>query len=106
MWKRARKWQGIPTGITQNVEDLLASADARAIINNSSSIYMLNQSAMDRLALQDLLKLSDNDLEFITNVERGRGLIKTSKSVIPFMDDFPENTKLFKIMTTKPTNDQ
>lgn len=102
VWKRARKWQGIPTGITQNVEDLLASADARAIINNSSFIYMLNQSAMDRLALQDLLKLSDNDLEFITNVERGRGLIKTSKSIIPFMDDFPANTKLFQIMTTKP----
>lgn len=106
VWKRARKWQGIPTGITQNVEDLLASADARAIINNSSFIYMLNQSAMDRLALQDLLKLSDNDLEFITNVDRGRGLIKTSKSVIPFMDDFPEHLKLFKIMTTKPANDQ
>lgn len=102
VWKRARKWQGVPTGITQNVEDLLASADARAIINNSSFIYMLNQSAMDRLALQELLKLSDNDLEFITNVERGRGLIKTSKAVIPFMDDFPSNTKLFQIMTTKP----
>lgn len=102
IWKRARKWQGVPTGITQNVEDLLASADARAIINNSSFIYMLNQSAMDRLALQDLLKLSDNDLEFITNVERGRGLIKTSKSIIPFMDDFPKNTELFTIMTTAP----
>ena len=102
IWKRARKWQGVPTGITQNVEDLLASADARAIINNSSFIYMLNQSAMDRLALQDLLKLSDNDLEFITNVERGRGLIKTSRSIIPFMDDFPKNTELFKIMTTAP----
>lgn len=102
IWKRARKWQGVPTGITQNVEDLLASSDARAIINNSSFIYMLNQSAMDRIALQDLLKLSNNDLEFITNVERGRGLIKTSKSVIPFMDDFPKETKLFQIMTTAP----
>ena len=102
IWKRARKYQGVPTGITQNVEDLLQSPDARTIINNSSFIYMLNQSRQDRNMLKDLLKLSDNDMEYVTNVDPGHGLIKTSKSVIPFEDRFPEDTELFKIMTTKP----
>lgn len=102
IWKRARKWQGVPTGITQNVEDLLISSDARAIINNSSFIYMLNQSSMDRASLQELLFLSDSDLEYITNVDRGHGLIKTSKSIIPFVDNFPTNTELYQLMTTTP----
>lgn len=102
VWKRARKWQGVPTGITQNVEDLLQSSAARAIINNSSFVCMLNQSLMDREMLKELLHLSDNDMEFVTNVESGRGLIKTGKSVIPFEDRFPSDTELFKVMTTKP----
>ncbi len=102
VWKRARKWQGVPTGITQNVEDLLQSPAARAIINNSSFVYMLNQSLMDREMLKELLHLSDNDMEFVTNVESGRGLIKAGKSVIPFEDKFPQDTKLFEIMSTKP----
>lgn len=106
VWKRARKWQGVPTGITQNVEDLLASPDARAIINNSSFVYMLNQSMMDRAMLKEILNLSDNDLEFVTNVEPGHGLIKTGKQAIPFEDKFPTNTKLYKVMTTKADNDQ
>lgn len=101
IWKRARKWQGVPTGITQNVEDLLLSPAARAIINNSSFVYMLNQSAMDRAALQDILKLSDNDMEFVTNVEKGHGLIFNGKQAIPFEDQFPSNTQLFKVFTTK-----
>lgn len=102
VWKRARKWQGVPTGITQNVEDLLQSPAARAIINNSSFVYMLNQSLMDREMLKELLHLSDNDMEFVTNVESGRGLIKAGKSVIPFEDKFPQDTKLYEIMSTKP----
>ena len=102
VWKRARKWQGVPTGITQNVEDLLNSPAARAIINNSSFVYMLNQSLMDRTMLKELLHLSDNDMEFVTNVDSGRGLIKAGKSVIPFEDKFPTDTKLFEVMTTKP----
>lgn len=105
VWKRARKFQGVPTGITQNVEDLLASPDARAIINNSSFVYMLNQSMMDRAMLKEILSLSDNDLEFITNAETGHGLIKTGKQVIPFEDNFPKNTKLYQIMTTKAEDD-
>lgn len=105
VWKRARKFQGVPTGITQNVEDLLASPDARAIINNSSFVYMLNQSMMDRAMLKEILTLSDNDMDFITNAEAGHGLIRTGKQVIPFSDNFPKNTKLYKIMTTKAEDD-
>ena len=106
IWKRARKWQGVPTGITQNVEDLLNSPAARAIINNTNFVYMLNQSLMDRSMLKDLLNLSDNDIEFVTNVESGRGIIRAGKSVIPFEDKFPQNTELFKIMDTKPKDSE
>lgn len=105
IWKRARKFQGVPTGITQNVEDLLNSSEARAIINNSSFVYMLNQSALDRTMLADLLKLSENDVEFITNVEPGHGLIYNGRQAIPFVDRFPVDTQLFKVMTTKAAED-
>ena len=105
IWKRARKWQGVPTGITQNVEDLLNSSEARAIINTTSFVYMLNQSLMDRNMLQDLLHLSDNDMEYVTNADRGHGLIKSGKSVIPFEDEFPSNTELYTIMSTNPNDD-
>lgn len=101
VWRRARKFQGVPTGITQNVEDLLNSPAARSIINNTSFIYMLNNSAMDRSMLAELLKLSENDVEFITNAEPGHGLIYNGKQTIPFTDEFPKNTKLYKIMSTK-----
>ena len=104
VWKRARKWQGVPTGITQNVEDLLNSSEARAIINNSSFVYMLNQSMMDKSMLVNLLHLSDSDAEFITNVEPGHGLIYNGKQAIPFEDRFPKDTALYKVMTTKPTD--
>lgn len=102
IWKCARKFLGVPTGLTQNVEDLLLSPAARAIINNSSFVYMLNQSAMDRSMLQDILHLSDNDVEFITNAERGHGLIYNGKQAIPFENDFPTNTQLYKIYSSKP----
>lgn len=105
VWKRARKFQGVPTGITQNVEELLNSPAARAIINNTSFVYMLNQSAMDRNMLQELLKLSDNDMEYVTNVEKGHGLIFNGKQAIPFEDNFPKNTELYKIMSTNPNDD-
>jgi type IV secretory pathway VirB4 component len=99
-WKRARKFQGVPTGITQNVEDLLNSPAARAIINNTSFIYMLRQSSMDRGMLQELLHLSSGDLSFITNVERGHGIIYMNGHTVPFEDKFPQDTKLYKIMST------
>lgn len=105
VWKRARKWQGIPTGITQNMEEMLSSPAARAIINNSSFVYMLNQSKIDRDILQDILKLTDADMEYVTNAEVGSGLIYTGKQTIPFVDHFPEDTKLFQLYTTKPEED-
>ena len=101
IWKRARKWQGVPTGITQNVEDLLQSPAARAIINNSSFVYMLNQSSMDRAMLAEILHLSANDIEYVTNVEPGHGLIYTGKQAIPFVDNFPKDTQLYKVMSTR-----
>lgn len=104
VWKRARKWQGVPTGITQNVEDLLASSQARAIINNSSFVYMMNQSKMDRDMLAQLIGLTENDIQYITNADIGSGLIYTGKQSIPFKDVFPKNTELYKVMTTKPTD--
>ena len=102
IWKRARKFQGVPTGITQNVEDLLQSPAARGIINNTNFIQMLNQSMLDRQALEQLLHLSESDMQYITNVDAGRGLIHFGNGTIPFKDQFPSDTELYKIMSTKP----
>lgn len=102
LWKRCRKYQGVLTGITQNVEDLLNSPAARSIINGSSFVYMLNQARMDRDMLAELIGLSDNDLEYITNADSGCGLIYTGKQTIPFTNRFPEDTELYKILSTKP----
>ena len=106
VWKRCRKYSGCPCGITQNVEDLLASTEARAIINNSSFVYMMNQSMMDRNMLGELLNLTEADKEFITNVDAGCGLIYTGKQAIPFKDSFPTDTKLYKLLSTNPNDDE
>ena len=100
VWKRARKWQGIPTGITQNMEEMLSSPEARAIINNSSFVYMLNLARQDRIILQDILKLTDADMEYVTNAERGCGLLYTGKQTVPFQDRFPQDTKLYELYST------
>jgi len=102
VYKRARKWQGIPTGITQNVGDLLASPQVVAILNNCDFIMMLNQSPMDKMQLAQLLNISPTQLSYITNSDPGQGLIYTGKSIVPFIDKFPTNNKLYKVMTTKP----
>ena len=102
VWKRARKWQGVPTGITQDVGDLLNSSAAVPIINNSSFVYMLNQAMINREILAKILHLTENDMEFITNVDPGSGIIYTGKQSIPFTDKFPKNTKLYQVMSTKP----
>lgn len=104
VWKRARKWQGVPTGITQDVGDLLSSNAATTIINNSSFVYMLNQAMINREILAKILHLTENDMEFITNVEAGSGIIYTGKQSIPFTDHFPFDTKLYQIMSTKPAD--
>lgn len=101
VWKRARKYYGVPTGITQNMDELLASSEARAVINNTSFVYMLNLSLMDRNVLQEILHLSKGDMEYVTNVEAGHGLIYTGSQCLPFEDEFPKTTELYKIMSTK-----
>ncbi|MBP3782085.1 MAG: DUF87 domain-containing protein [Butyrivibrio sp.] len=100
VWKMARKWMGVPTGIMQNTEDLLRTADTRAIINNSSMIIILNEPLMDRQNLQELLSLSNSQVEYINNAEKGHGLIYTGKIAVPFGFDFPKNTKLYSLLTT------
>ena len=90
------------TGITQNVDDLLQSHTARTMLANSEFIIMLNQASTDRLELAKLLNISDLQMSYITNVEAGHGLIKVGSSLVPFANKFPKNTKLYKLMTTKP----
>lgn len=104
MWKRCRKYDADFTGITQNVEDLLASALARTMLANSEFVIMLNQAPTDSEQLARLLKISDMELEYVTNANEGCGLIKVGKSIIPFEDKFPEDTELYKLMNTKPGN--
>lgn len=102
LWKRARKWGAIPTGITQNVEDLLKSDTARTMLSNSEFLLLLNQAYSDKIQLQELLNISDTQLNYVTNVEAGKGLIRAGENIIPFVDNFPKNTKLYKMMTTNP----
>lgn len=102
LWKRVRKYGAFATGITQNVGDLLQSHTAKAMLANSEFIVMLNQASTDRLELAKLLNISDLQLSYITNVDAGHGLIKVGSSLVPFANKFPRNTKLYKLMTTKP----
>ncbi|MEK4120599.1 ATP-binding protein [Paenibacillus sp. FSL W8-0919] len=101
LYKRARKWGGVPTGITQNVEDLLKSELARRMLSNSDFLMMLNQATSDRNELAALLNISDTQLSYVTNSDSGQGLLFIGNSIIPFTDKFPKNTKLYKMMTTK-----
>ena len=102
LWKRVRKYGAYATGITQNVDDLLQSHTARTMLANSEFLIMLNQASTDRLELAKLLNISDRQLSYITNVDAGHGLIKVGSSLVPFANKFPKNTKLYKLMTTKP----
>lgn len=103
IWKRFRKWGGIPTGITQNVKDLLASQEIENIFENSDYIYMLNQAAGDREILAKKLGISPHQLSYVTQSGEGEGLLFYGNVILPFQDRFPKDTKLYGIMTTKPT---
>ena len=96
-----RKYGACCTGVTQNVEDLLRNDLARTMLANSELIIRLNQAGTDRLKLTKLLNISDQQLSFIANVEAGRGLLKIENALIPFINNFPKNTELYKLMTTK-----
>ena len=102
IWKRFRKWGGIPTGITQNVKDLLSSREIENIFENSDYIYMLNQAQGDRQILAKQLNISPHQLSFVTNSGEGEGLLFYGRTIIPFKDKFPKDTMLYRIMTTKP----
>jgi len=102
LWKRVRKYGAFCTGITQNVDDLLQSHTARTMLANSEFIVMLNQASTDRIELAKLLNISDLQLSYITNVAAGNGLVKVGSSLVPFSDSFPRNTKLYRLMSTKP----
>ncbi len=102
IWKRFRKWGGIPTGLTQNVGDFLKSEEIEGILGNSDFIYLLNQNAKDQSILADKLGLSEKQLMHVTNSEPGSGLILFDNVVIPFVDRYPSDTKTFRIMNTKP----
>ena len=106
LWKQARKWMGAPTGITQNTEDLLTSPAARAIINNTALVILLKQAEMDQEVLAQILHLDKTDLKYVNNVKPGSGLIVTDSLVIPFYDEFPSNTKCFKLLDTSPNDDK
>ena len=101
-WRQFRKRNAYPTAITQNVEYLLSSVDASTMLSNSEFIVMLNQAATDRKELAKLLNISDEQMSYITNSEAGCGLIRYGSSLVPFINQFPTNTKLYKLMTTKP----
>ena len=102
IWKRFRKWGGIPTGITQNIKDLLASREIENIFENSDFIYMLNQASGDRQILAKQLNISPYQLSYVTNSGEGEGLLFYGNIIIPFKDRFNKNLKLYELMTTKP----
>ena len=102
IWKRFRKWGGIPTGITQNVKDLLASREIENIFENSDFIYMLNQASGDRQILAEHLNISPTQLSYVTNSNEGEGLLFYGNTIIPFRDKFDKNTTLYSLMSTRP----
>ena len=101
IWKRFRKWGGIPTGITQNVKDLLSSREVENIFENSDYIYMLNQASGDRQILAKHLNISPHQLSYVTHSGEGEGLLFYGSVILPFVDRFPKDTELYRIMTTK-----
>ena len=102
IWKRFRKWGGIPTGITQNVKDLLSSREVENIFENSDFVYMLNQAGGDRQILAKQLGISTHQLSYVTHSGEGEGLLFYGSTILPFVDHFPKNTELYRIMSTKP----
>ena len=102
IWKRFRKWGGIPTGITQNVKDLLSSREVENIFENSDFVYMLNQASGDRQILAKQLNISPHQLSYVTHSGEGEGILFYGDVILPFADKFPKDTELYRIMTTKP----
>ena len=106
IWKRFRKWGGVPTGITQNVKDLLASPEIENILENSDYICMLNQAPGDRQILAKKLNISPHQLSYVTQANEGEGLLFYGNVIVPFVDRFPKDTEMYRLMTTKPNEIQ
>ena len=102
IWKRFRKWSGVPTGITQNVKDLLSSREVENIFENSDFVLMLNQAGGDQAILAKQLTISPQQMKYVTHAEAGEGLLFYGNVILPFIDRFPTNTELYRVMTTKP----
>jgi len=103
IWKRFRKWGGVPTGITQNIKDLLSSEKIENIFDNTDFVYMLNQASGDREILGEKLHISEEQLKYVENSGQGEGLIRFGKIILPFVDSFSTDTEMYRLMTTKPT---
>ena len=101
IWKRFRKWGGIPSGLTQNVKDLLASREIENIFENSDFVYMLNQANGDRQILAKQLNISPHQLSYVTHSGEGEGLLFFGNVILPFVDHFPKDLELYRILTTK-----
>jgi len=104
IWKRFRKWGGVPSGLTQNVKDFLASKEIENIMENSDFIYMLNQAAGDRQILAKQLGISPHQLSYVTHANSGEGLLFFGDTIIPFVDRFPKDTELYRLLTTRPAD--
>lgn len=101
LWKRARKYGGVLTGITQNVEDLLKDDKSRSMLSNSEFLVLLKQNPTDAAKLQDILHFTDSEIQYVNDTPAGHGiLVLGGKTKIPFYDEFPKNTKLYSMMTT------
>lgn len=105
-WRQFRKRNAYPTAITQNVEYLLDSVQASTMLSNSEFVIMLNQAASDRAKLAKLLNISEIQMRYITNAPAGSGLIKYGSALVPFVNRFPKDTKLYQLMTTRPGEGQ
>ena len=101
-WRQFRKRNANPTAITQNVEYLLDSVQASTMLSNSEFIIMLNQAASDREKLSKLLNISNEQMSYVTNADAGCGLIRYGSALVPFVNRFPKDTKLYDLMTTRP----
>ncbi len=106
VWKTARKWNGVPTGITQNTEDMLMQETARTIIDNTSFVLMFDSSRNDRNTLGDLFQISDTQMQYISNSPKGAGLIYTGTTIIPFNDTYPRDSILYQMASTSKTKDK
>ena len=106
IWKRFRKWGGIPSALTQNVKDLLASREIENIFENSDFIYMLNQAQGDRQILAKQLGISPHQLSYVTHSNAGEGLLFYGNVIIPFVDRFPKDTEIYALLTTRPSEMQ